>query len=46
VEDDPTNGLVAGANLIRVGVMPFSGGFVGCRCIGQRRADNDDINAP
>ena len=36
VEYDPTNGLVAGANLIRVGVareasqaIPISGGFVG-----------------
>jgi transglutaminase-like putative cysteine protease len=36
VEYDPTNGLVAGANLIRVGVtreagqaLPISGGFVG-----------------
>jgi transglutaminase-like putative cysteine protease len=36
VEYDPTNGLIAGANLIRVGVtreaeqaMPISGGFVG-----------------
>ena len=36
VEYDPTNGLVAGANLIRVGVtreagqaLPISGGFIG-----------------
>jgi transglutaminase-like putative cysteine protease len=36
VEYDPTNGLIAGANLIRVGVtreaeqaIPISGGFVG-----------------
>ena len=36
VEYDPTNGLVAGANLIRVGVareasqaIPMSGGFIG-----------------
>ena len=36
IEYDPTNGLIAGANLIRVGVtreaeqaIPISGGFVG-----------------
>ena len=36
VEYDPTNGLIAGANLIRVGVtreaeqaLPISGGFIG-----------------
>jgi hypothetical protein len=36
MEYDPTNGLVAGANLVRVGVtrtaaqaLPISGGFVG-----------------
>lgn len=36
VEYDPTNGLIAGVNLIRVGVtreaeqaLPISGGFIG-----------------
>ncbi|MFG1462594.1 transglutaminase family protein [Xanthobacter sp. DSM 24535] len=49
VEYDPTNGLVAGANLIRVGVtrsseqaIPISGGFIGSA--GDLRAMEVDVS--